>query len=439
MATEYYFVSDLHLGGDGELRHCDFVPEFVQFLRELEVRGGEAELIIAGDTFGFWELTSVTGIAKLDRVIEDHPEIFAALRETGQKVRITLMAGNHDYDLACDPAFGSRLREYNIVLDPSVSVRREMLGRTIWVEHGQQADPLNSSPDYGNRFALPVGYFITETIVAGASRFSSFGRGNWLKDIRSVATEQIPDWTLSNYFYREMGWIIRAVLSVFLVLLTVTLVAMGAEALRKLGVLNVNVVLDNPFMRSLGFVGNVFNIVVFVNMIILFFMLVVAIPEFVVLHDIRTTLRRFQITSGGVAALAVQSNQPYLDRAQAVFSEHPDTAVYLFGHTHDAFVERAGDRVVVNLGTWLKILARVPVRFGYMPAVYYPSFRLNYVHVRAVGSQIVIGYVEIPKAPRRELTWLQRIVTLGKKGAARRAIPAETIIETAGTAAGSAG
>ena len=35
MAKEYYFLSDLHLGGDGELEHCDFAEEFVAFLKEL--------------------------------------------------------------------------------------------------------------------------------------------------------------------------------------------------------------------------------------------------------------------------------------------------------------------------------------------------------------------------------------------------------------------
>ena len=124
-------------------------------------------------------------------------------------------------DLACAGA-AERLAEHNLHLDASISVKREMLGRTIWIEHRQQVDPFNASPDYGNRYALPVGYFITETLVAGASRYSSFGRGNWLKDIRSVATDLIPDWTLSNYFYREMGTTIRAVLTMFLLLLTVT-------------------------------------------------------------------------------------------------------------------------------------------------------------------------------------------------------------------------
>ena len=209
MARDYYFLSDLHLGGDGELQRCDFAAEFITFLKALEAKGTDSELIIGGDTFGFWELTTVEGVAKFDEIVRHHQAIFDQLKATGERVRITVMVGNHDYDLACDPAFAERLARYNLHLDTAISLRREMLGRTIWIEHGQQADPFNASPDYGNRYALPVGYYITETIVAGASRHSEFGRGNWLKDIRSVATEQIPDWILSNYFYREMWWVDR--------------------------------------------------------------------------------------------------------------------------------------------------------------------------------------------------------------------------------------
>src|SRR5262245_25667239 len=155
------------------------------------------------------------------------------------------MVGNHDYDLACEPAFKQKLATYNLDLDTSISLKRQLLGRTIWIEHGQQADSFNASPDYGNPFATPVGYFITRTVVSGASRFSDYGHGNWLKDIRSVGTEHIPDWILSNYFYREMGWAIRTVFSVFLLLLTVTAIGLGVELLSLAGVIQVNFVVDN--------------------------------------------------------------------------------------------------------------------------------------------------------------------------------------------------
>src|SRR5262249_4538238 len=56
---KYYFVSALHMGGDGQLQHCDYTAEFIAFLKQLEKEGSGIELLIVGDTFGFWELTLV--------------------------------------------------------------------------------------------------------------------------------------------------------------------------------------------------------------------------------------------------------------------------------------------------------------------------------------------------------------------------------------------
>ena len=62
---KYYFVSDLHMGGDGQLQHCDYIAEFIAFLKQLEKEGPDTELLIVGDTFGFWELTLVRGTKSL--------------------------------------------------------------------------------------------------------------------------------------------------------------------------------------------------------------------------------------------------------------------------------------------------------------------------------------------------------------------------------------
>jgi integrase len=145
-------------------------------------------LLIVGDTFGFWELTLVQGVETLDHIVAAHQAIFDQLRATGERIKITMMVGNHDYDLACNAAFAARLRAYNIYLDKSLVLIRRVGDKKIWIEHGQQHDEFNAFPDYGNPYPLPVGYFITESFVSGASRHSDFGRGNWLKDIRSVGT-----------------------------------------------------------------------------------------------------------------------------------------------------------------------------------------------------------------------------------------------------------
>ena len=122
-----------------------------------------------------------------------------------------------------------KLRAYNIHLDTSLVLIRTVGDKKIWIEHGQQHDEFNAFPEYGNLHALPVGYFITETFVSGASRHSDFGKGDWLKDIRSVGTMQIPDWILSNYFYREMSTVLRWLLLPFLLLAGVTVMAIAGR------------------------------------------------------------------------------------------------------------------------------------------------------------------------------------------------------------------
>jgi len=427
-AQKYYLVSDLHMGGDGQLQHCDYAAEFIAFLKELEQEGPDTELLIIGDTFGFWELTLVHGLEKLEHIVKAHQAIFDQLRATGARIKITMMVGNHDYELACDPGFAARLQAYNIRLDKSLVLIRALGDKKLWIEHGQQRDEFNAFPDYGNPYALPVGYFITETFVSGASRHSDFGRGNWLKDIRSVGTMQIPEWILSNYFYREMSTVLRWVLLPFLLLAGVTVVAIAGEMLRVLGIFDYNVLFHNPVMSRLGIVNNVLQVVIGINSI---FLILFGVPAALVYRDLSRTLKRFHLLTGARALADLDCEDSYLKAAHGVFESDDKVAVFIFGHTHAAFLKRLGPagQVVVNTGTWLKLLHRVPVRFGLLPAVYYPSYRLNYFCIASEKNHLVITYVTVAKAPQRELTWLQRLVTLGRAPGPPESIPARTVMD----------
>lgn len=427
MAEKYYLISDLHMGGDGKLQHCDYAEEFIAFLKGLEREGADAELLIVGDTFGFWELTLVHGTKKLEHIIKAHQAIFDQFRATGACIRVTMMVGNHDYDLACNAAFADKLREYNIHLDKNLVLIRIVGDKKIWIEHGQQRDKFNTFRDYGNIHALPMGYFITETFVGGASRLSDFGRGDWLKDIRSIGTMQIPDWFLSNYFYREMATVLRWILMPFLLLAGVTTVAILGELLRVLGIFDYNILFHNSLMTKLGIIDNVLQVVIAINSI---FLVWFGVPMALILSDLKRTLRRFHLLTSHGMTPDFDSEEPYLKGAQEVFSKDHKVAVFVFGHTHAAFLKRLGPagQVIINTGTWLKLLHRVPVRFGLLPAVYYPSYRLNYFQIEQEDNDVVINYVEVPKTPELELTWVQRLVTLGRTTKRQEAIPAKTIV-----------
>ena len=174
--TIYYFISDLHIGGDGALDQCDFEPELIAFLRRIADGPGPAELIIIGDAFGIWELTEVTDDTKIQRIAGTHGELFEEFREAGRRIRITLVPGNHDYELACIPAYEEELAQYNIHVEAKTHITREVAGRKLWIEHGNQHDAFNTFPDFGNRYGMPSGYFITASTVAAAGRSAQRGR-----------------------------------------------------------------------------------------------------------------------------------------------------------------------------------------------------------------------------------------------------------------------
>jgi UDP-2,3-diacylglucosamine pyrophosphatase LpxH len=428
MAKTYYFSSDMHQGGDGQLMVCDYMPEYVKFLEELEwrARGGEElEYIIMGDTFGLWEFTTASGPERIEAIMAEHAPIYDQMKRLGEVATVTMMVGNHDYDMACNPEYAEILKRYNIRLDTSLQLTRQFGERKIWIEHGQQSDVFNRSDDYGNPHALPVGYFITEIAVSGAAHYSVFGRGNWLKDIRSVGTLQIPDWVLSNYFYREMNSAIRWFLIPLLTMLSIAFVALILGILHRIGLIP-DVV--GALLEPLGFVGDILWIILAIDAVILIVLIIIGIPLYIFARDIRRTLRRFQLLGQSDEGLVLDPNKPYIDRANEVFAENDDVAAYLFGHTHAAFLSEEEGRVIINTGSWLKLLTRVPVRFGFLPGVYYPQFRLSYYKIYGEGSRIVVEYHEAPKTPSDELTWLQKVVLAGNKPKPFNKIPARTEI-----------
>lgn len=431
MARQYFFISDMHIGGDGELKSCDFEDELIDFLRSLE-DVGDAELIINGDAFGLWEFTTLEGAEKLEALIEQQSRLFAQFQKTGSKIPITIMPGNHDYELACFPQFVERLKDFNIDLVPEVSITREVAGKKIWIEHGQQHDERNRMPDFGNPFAQPVGYFITTGIVGTAGRYSEFGRGNWLKDVQAVMPiTEIPTWTISNYFYREMGPVLRWLLLPFLLLLAVGAVIVVGWLLEALSVLPINPILDNPLMNSVGLPGEVVRAVLLIEGIIVLLALLVllpaAIPLGILYRDVRRTLGRYNLMLPKTPAQI--GDGPYLDAAKQVFEKDPSVAVYVYGHTHLASLTEVAGRIVINTGTWLKMPKKVPVAFGQLPPVYVPAFRLNFFRMAEEDGQLAIYYEQIAKTPARELTFVQRLLTLTKKVPAGATIPKRTAVD----------
>ncbi|MFC4360310.1 metallophosphoesterase [Halobium salinum] len=408
--TAYYFISDLHIGGDEELQNVEFEAELLSFLRELEASDEDVELIVNGDAFGLWEYTELEGLAKFDTLVERYPELFEQFRATGERIPITFMPGNHDYELACYPEYVDRLAEYNVTLEQEVVLTRPVGDRVAWIEHGQQRDPNNESPDFGNPYANPPGYYVNRHITSRAGKLSKRGRFNWLKDIQSVTPmTQIPDWMISNYFYREMSPLIRYAAVPFLLLFNVSLLYLAIVLLDVVGLWSTPHQLVLSVLGQLSVVGALIDTVLAVNVVVIGLLTVIAIPLLVLVRDVRQTLRRFGFLDEGDDPEEVRDT--YLDGARDVFDSHPEVAVFVYGHTHRASVTEIDDRAVVNTGTWLKRLSRQSVVLGILPRVFYPWYQLNYVRLFEKDGAVVVEYEVIGKSDPKDLSLLERLLT----------------------------
>ena len=88
----------------------------------------------------------------------------------------------------------------------------------------------------------------------------------------------------------------------------------------------------------------------------------------------------------------------------------------------------SGDRYVLNMGSWLKKLKRISSIFRFLPAVYYPSFQLNYFKILAEGDRLEIVYECMPKQARSNLTPLEKLAILGRRKPQPIAISHTTVV-----------
>ena len=411
----YYVISDLHIGGDEQLEEVEFLPELLEFLDRLATTDEDAELVINGDAFGLWEFTTAEGIEKFDILERTYPELFAALREAGENVRITLLPGNHDHELAAYDEYVERFAAYNVDLVPEQSITRPVGDRTIHFEHGHQQDPNNRIADWGNPYSTPLGYYYNTLVTSRAGQLSDRGRYNWLKDVQAVTpTERMPVWLLSKYFYREMNPLLRYSLVPFLLLFNVSaLLAVGA-GLDLAGVWSMPVDRTAAFLDRFGRAGAAAWFLLVLNVAVAGLLVLVGIPLYFIRRDVRKTIDRFGVFE---TDLTVDAERPYVEAAEAVFDETPDAAVFCYGHTHRPTTRTVEGGLLVNTGTWLKRLHRRDGITGILPPVFYPSYQLPAVRITAAADGVAVEYERIskPSPSTEELTRTERFFTVGRE------------------------
>jgi UDP-2,3-diacylglucosamine pyrophosphatase LpxH len=427
MGREYYFISDLHIGGDAELDICDFEAELVAFVRDLADKAGESgreiELIIVGDAFGLWELTTVSGPEKLDVIAANHSALFEAVKAAGETITITLIPGNHDHELACFPEYKERLANFNVRLIPEEFITRSLAGREIYIEHGNRNDPFNRIEPFGDLHATPLGYHFVRRVVSSFGRFSSRGREGWLRNVQSVQpSELIPHWLLSNWFYRELNPILRWSLFPFLLLIGVSLVGVLAWMLDLIGLTPLNQTANQTGTGTAAFLR---DHVFLINALVLALVALFCVPFWFAVRDVIRTFDRYGVRPR--RDLPHEKEKVYLEAAREVFEQRPRTAVYVYAHTHLASVRLVGDRAVVNTGTWIKGLTRTRDWIRFLPDIYYSWFELSCFRLTDEDGRIVIDYLPRAKEAPVGLTLLQRMLLLGRRPKVVK-VPSRTVV-----------
>ncbi len=412
---EYYVISDLHIGGDEQLEEVEFLDELLTFLDGFEGTDDDVEIVINGDAFGLWEFTTVDGTEKLDVLEETYPELFETFRRVGEDVRITLLPGNHDHELAAYDEYVDRFADYNVDLVQEESITRPIGGREIHFEHGHQRDPNNRIEDWGSPHATPLGYFYNTLVTSRAGRLSDRGRYNWLKDVQAVTpTERMPVWLYSKYFYREMNPVLRYALVPFLLFFNVSVVLALLAGFDLLGVWSMPVDRTTAFLGRFGAAGTAVWFLLAINVAMAGLVLLLAVPLYFIRRDVRKTINRFGVLE---TSLTVDSEGPYESAAREVFAANEDAVVFCYGHTHRPLIKDVEGGVMVNTGTWLKRLHRRDGIIGVLPPVFYPSYQLATVRITDGPEGIVVEHQSKrkPSPATEELTLTERLFTVGRE------------------------
>src|SRR5699024_7825149 len=172
----------------------------------------------------------------------------------------------------------------------------------------------------------------------------------------------IPSWMTSNYFYKEMGSLLRYILLPFLLLFSLSVLVFAAGLLESAGLVDFNIITGNRFFLSLGTFGELLAFIFAVNGAVVSFLLLLAVPLYFIIRDLRGALSRYNLMdSDRSGTLLGEDKTPYLRAARQVFERHPEVSVFIFGHTHRAFLDKqSSGRVVLNTGTWLKLFDKIP-------------------------------------------------------------------------------
>ncbi|MBD3238610.1 MAG: hypothetical protein GF332_03155 [Candidatus Moranbacteria bacterium] len=419
-SKKLYVVSDLHIGGEGLLNTFEAKPEFLSFLKTLrqEARKYEIELVIAGDFIDFWDFQNIYGLKRLKHTTEKFKLLFEAIRQTGEKIKITLIPGNHDHDLACEKQYVEALKNFNVDLKQVEYLNRTINGKKIRIEHGNQMSSFNRFENFKSKEEKPYGYYIYRNIVkkivdaAGQNK----KKRRWLADLPRFhyPYTMTPRWFLSNYFYHELAMILKIIAAPFMLLFTASLLVFFLAIASRLRLINIPDVFY--FTNFLGPVKYLANIIIIYNFISLFLVSLFWFLFKIVKRDVIKNLSDYGIQVNKQEIKRIKDH--YLIKIRQFFKINPDYDIFIFGDTHKALLKKTKvggkAKIIANSGAWNKFF-HIVKSWSLLPSVCVPYYDLSYLVIDFNQNQARIRLKHIEKRASYRLTLLQRIAIAFRK------------------------
>jgi UDP-2,3-diacylglucosamine pyrophosphatase LpxH len=407
-----YVVSDLHIVHDEVYDDVyDGFPaqaHFIAFIEEIG-KDPDARLLLLGDLFDLWQMEG-TPAANVGEIIDAYPRMFGAIRTFAKTHLIQYMPGNHDHAVLNDRDVHALLKECGLdIVEESLltlDIRSKDGGCVkIAAEHGHAGDPYNNYEHPDRAEATSFSQHVWRLFVWPAKSLDRL-HDSWMQDIDNVhPVSVIPWWVLSQYFYRDMGWMLKALVVPAAFLFSLTKVGIILLCLRLFGIDLVSAGLPPVPTPLLYLLLGLFGIDLFVFMLLL-------LLNFV-RRDARRALRRWGV-DGNLEEALERSRESALIRAGKVLDE-TQADMYLFGHTHEEHIGCRNAQVICNVGTWTKRMRRIRSRF-HLPPVFVPEFRLTYARMSASDEGVRIELRQRPMHMKPELTYLERFATMGRRG-----------------------
>ncbi|MGB3632690.1 MAG: metallophosphoesterase [Rubrobacteraceae bacterium] len=426
--TLVVFVSDSHIGGDPGCDGFESPEELQALLDELADHEGPVELILAGDFFDFLQIGDVPeGMNRASLTIErpEYEDMFASLksfRESDGK-RVIYLPGNHDAEVWWNPEIQKTLRERGLVDEfafyYTASIEVDGRRRTIYCEHGNQLDSVNTVRDYEDPLDTPLGHHVVMDFTRRIAPLGEVKPGLNLGEIKNVfPLSSIPQWVASRYFYDFVGKVAGYLLLPLFVAYVVYRAAAYAisvsrgDATRFFGGFQ-ELPAAHLFFTEIAAFG--FTALVIFAVFLLIIRRAVRKAVSNVSFGEKPRYSPAEASRRKVEAILEGEVLPPMDAS----IDPQEIDVFVSGHTHlpsldEVMKPNGGKAVMVNSGCWLRQLQPItPHLKG--PSVFVSKFVLTHVRVFARESELRVELWEQPKPAGQRLTRIERLLSWGRR------------------------